>query len=125
MIAMSRAFGDFDYKNEDLAPENRAIICTPEILVHSRSNEDRFLILACDGVFDVMSNEEVGSFVVQEVEALTKSETECTSVLAEVCDALLEECLERKAHDNMSVMIIHLPQAHADSPTRAINFADI
>lgn len=125
MIAMSRAFGDFDYKNEDLSPENRAIICTPEIHIHSRSNEDRFLILACDGVFDVMTNEEVGAFVVQKVEALTKSETECTSVLAEVCDALLEECLERKAHDNMSVMIIHLPQAHADSPTRAINFADI
>lgn len=125
MIAMSRAFGDFDYKNEELSPENRAIICTPEIKIHQRSNEDRFLILACDGVFDVMTNDEVGTFVVQKVEALTKSETESTSLLAEVCDALLEECLERKAHDNMSVMIIHLPQSHMDSPTRAINFADI
>lgn len=125
MIAMSRAFGDFDYKNNELAPEERAIICTPEINIHHRSNEDRFLILACDGVFDVMTNDEVGSFVVQKVEALTKSETESTSLLAEVCDALLEECLEKKAHDNMSVMIIHLPQSRTDSPTRAINFADI
>lgn len=125
MVAMSRAFGDFDYKDERLPPENRAIVCIPEITVHTRTNDDRFLILACDGVYDVMSNTEIGNFVSKKVATLSIAKYDSKSILAEVCDELLEECLERNAHDNMSVMIIHLPQAQIDSPTRALNFADV
>uniref|UniRef100_A0A7S4QHM4 PPM-type phosphatase domain-containing protein n=2 Tax=Ditylum brightwellii TaxID=49249 RepID=A0A7S4QHM4_9STRA len=64
-IAVSRAFGDFDYKsNETLSSSEQAIVCTPDIRIHVRDEtKDAFLILACDGIWDVMSNEEVGTFI--------------------------------------------------------------
>mmetsp|Transcript_3871 Transcript_3871/g.5265 ORF Transcript_3871/g.5265 Transcript_3871/m.5265 type:complete len:441 (+) Transcript_3871:1-1323(+) len=123
-IAVSRAFGDFDYKsNPDVAMDSQAIISTPEIVVHKRDpSKDMYLILACDGVYDVMSNHEVGTFVKEKADELHfKKEgstqvqeemdvnEEYSPVLPKVGDALLDECLERKSTDNMSVMIVALP----------------
>ncbi|KAL9230374.1 hypothetical protein vseg_005736 [Gypsophila vaccaria] len=55
-LAMSRAFGDFDMKSN-------GIIVTPVVSHHRLSPEDLFVILATDGVWDVLSNDEVVSIV--------------------------------------------------------------
>merc|ERR1712087_333481 len=62
-IALSRAFGDFDFKsNPDLALEEQALTCVPEVTTYRRNTKDKLLVLACDGIWDVMSNDEVGQF---------------------------------------------------------------
>lgn len=38
------------------------IIATPYAQSHRLAPKDRFLLVACDGLFDVMSNEEIGAF---------------------------------------------------------------
>lgn len=49
-LALARALGDFDYKrNEALSPEAQIITCDPEITEHELTDEDEFLIIACDG----------------------------------------------------------------------------
>lgn len=60
-LAMSRALGDFRYKrDEKLQSTEYPVICYPDVAVHKRSGKkDEILVLACDGVFDVMSNAEV------------------------------------------------------------------
>jgi len=49
ILALSRALGDCD-----LQPH---VTYEPEIHVHKLEPDDEFLVLACDGVWDVMSNE--------------------------------------------------------------------
>jgi protein phosphatase PTC2/3 len=47
---MSRALGDFPYKLANTkAPEEQAVTALPEVTTHEISEEDEFLILACDG----------------------------------------------------------------------------
>ena len=127
-IAVSRAFGDFDYKgNEDLKIEEQAIICVPEITIHKRDNAcDKYLVLACDGVFDVMSNEEVGEFVTKRLDC--RHDPISAETLPEVGDELLQHCLELGSSDNMSVLIVALPfhdGANLKGATRKLMFADI
>jgi serine/threonine protein phosphatase PrpC len=55
VLAVSRAIGDLNLKPY--------VTCDPEITTHSLSPEDQYLILASDGLWDVMSNEEVGTFI--------------------------------------------------------------
>ncbi|KAK9742029.1 hypothetical protein RND81_03G144100 [Saponaria officinalis] len=55
-LAMSRAFGDFDMKSH-------GIIVTPVVSHHHLSSDDLFVVLATDGVWDVLSNDEVVSIV--------------------------------------------------------------
>lgn len=49
-LALARALGDFDYKkNTSLSPEAQIITCDPEITEHQITEEDEFLVIACDG----------------------------------------------------------------------------
>lgn len=58
-LAVSRALGDFQYKNRpDLPPEKQKVSCEPDIKIWERRETDEALLLACDGLWDVMSNQE-------------------------------------------------------------------
>ena len=113
-LGTSRAFGDYDFKsNSEISASEQAVICTPEIVVREREeDEDMYLILACDGIWDVMSNQEVGEFVAGKVaERLHYSSINTNNllrgkVLAQVGDDLTAECLKRGSRDNMSVLIV-------------------
>lgn len=107
MMAVARAFGDFDYKsNPTLGPEHQAVTVIPDVKTYSRSPKDLYLVLACDGVWDVMTNEEVADFVVHHVDKLVAADE--ADVLPKVGDLLLAECLNLGSKDNMSVIIVSL-----------------
>ena len=58
-LAVSRAFGDFQFKQRsDLPAEEQKVSCYPDIVVHERTSHDDVLLLACDGLWDVMTNNE-------------------------------------------------------------------
>lgn len=57
-LAVSRALGDYEYKQvEGKGPCEQLVSPEPEITVQNRADNDEFLVLACDGVWDVMTNE--------------------------------------------------------------------
>ncbi|MCO5586792.1 hypothetical protein L7F22_040734 [Adiantum nelumboides] len=55
-LAMARAFGDFCLKNF-------GVIAIPEVTHHRLTEQDQFIVLATDGVWDVLSNKEVVDIV--------------------------------------------------------------
>mmetsp|Transcript_32979 Transcript_32979/g.49821 ORF Transcript_32979/g.49821 Transcript_32979/m.49821 type:complete len:667 (-) Transcript_32979:188-2188(-) len=109
-MAVSRAFGDFEYKSNSKlpGPEDQAVCAIPFIHSHARSEKDAFLVLACDGVWDVMTNEEVADFVMSAVEKALEDESPSTDILPEISDMLCEECLTRGSKDNLSVILVAL-----------------
>ena len=38
--------------------EEQAVTANPDIIVHDRSREDKFIMLACDGIWDSYTNTE-------------------------------------------------------------------
>lgn len=126
-LAVSRAFGDFDYKaNKTLGELEQAVIPIADVKVYTRVlAKDLYLVLACDGIWDVMQNHEVVDFVQEQVEI--KSGTSPDSLLPDVADVLINECLRRESRDNMSAIVISL-QADNNSrnstnmPPKALDF---
>ncbi|KAJ9562780.1 hypothetical protein OSB04_007940 [Centaurea solstitialis] len=55
-LAMARAFGDFCLKDFGL-------ISVPDVYYHRITDKDKFVVLATDGVWDVLSNKEVVDIV--------------------------------------------------------------
>ena len=50
-LNLSRAIGDQQYKQDpELAPWSQVISAEPDMVVEGLTEEDRFMILACDGV---------------------------------------------------------------------------
>lgn len=62
-LLKSRALGDFQYKDENRKPEDCKVTAVPDTQSVLRSDDDEFLLVACDGVWDVMSNEVSGRAV--------------------------------------------------------------
>ena len=57
---MSRALGDMSFKNRgDLPAEEQAITALPEVRTLDLQEGDEFLLLATDGIWHVMTNQEV------------------------------------------------------------------
>lgn len=64
-LAVSRAFGDYEYKDHPLLPADQQLVSPePDVYIRKRDLEnDEFMVVACDGIYDVMSNEELSDFV--------------------------------------------------------------
>lgn len=59
-LNLSRAIGDLEFKlARDCNLEDQAVSPAPDIKELSMENGYEFLVLACDGIWDVMSNQEV------------------------------------------------------------------
>mmetsp|Transcript_2540 Transcript_2540/g.3744 ORF Transcript_2540/g.3744 Transcript_2540/m.3744 type:complete len:415 (-) Transcript_2540:262-1506(-) len=103
-LAVSRGLGDFVFKCEpEIAINKQKVICDPEIIVYPRDEvRDEFLVLACDGIWDVMSNEQC-SDMIQKI--LVEGETKIDLV----CEEVLDMCLERNSRDNMTLIMVCLP----------------
>ncbi|KAK7821570.1 hypothetical protein U0070_014450 [Myodes glareolus] len=98
-LAVSRALGDFDYKCVDgKGPTEQLVSPEPEVYEILRAEEDEFVVLACDGIWDVMSNEELCEFV--------KSRLEVSDDLESVCNWVVDTCLHKGSRDNMSIVLV-------------------
>ena len=61
---MSRALGDFVFKKNEKKPaEEQIVTAYPDVTVEKITLDHEFLVLACDGIWDVLSNKEVVDFV--------------------------------------------------------------
>jgi protein phosphatase 2C family protein 2/3 len=48
---MSRAIGNFQYKmSATLPPEEQVVTALPDVIVHEITDDDEFLVVACDGM---------------------------------------------------------------------------
>lgn len=103
-LAVSRALGDFVYKTNGNLPTNKQkVIANPDFVVYPRSmDDDEFIILACDGIWDVASSKQCADFVQQ---LLLEGESD----FGVICEEALDTCLERNSKDNMTILIVGLP----------------
>lgn len=50
-LALSRAIGDFEFKKSpELSPEQQIVTAYPDVTVHEVTQDDEFLVIACDGM---------------------------------------------------------------------------
>lgn len=106
-LALSRALGDYVFKrNYRLSPQEQIVTAYPDVQVRHVNEDWEFIVIACDGIWEVLTNEEVISFC--RVRLLSGWEP------AAVCEALMQRCLAPNCAtgglgcDNMTVVIVCL-----------------
>lgn len=106
-LALSRAIGDFRFKtNTKLDPENQIVTANPDVIERTLLDEDEFIIIACDGIWDCISSQQAVSFVRKCIIDGTPIERICEQIMDE-CVADNIDCCEH-GHDNMTIIIIAL-----------------
>ncbi|XP_071558696.1 probable protein phosphatase 2C T23F11.1 [Temnothorax nylanderi] len=113
-LALSRALGDFIFKrNDHKSPQEQIVTAFPEVQQFTVDEDWEFIVLACDGIWDVMTSEEVVQFVRPRLaHKIGNEETSNFTIHPEViCEELLNCCLAPDALmgtgcDNMTVILV-------------------
>ncbi|GMR41889.1 hypothetical protein PMAYCL1PPCAC_12084 [Pristionchus mayeri] len=107
-LALSRALGDFAFKrNPKKSAEEQMVTAFPDVIKMALSEDSHeFILLACDGIWDVMTNQEVVDFVRERVSIGKAAQT--------ICEELLSRCLAPDCQmgglgcDNMTAVLVLL-----------------
>lgn len=107
-LNLSRALGDFHYKaNSCLPPEEQKVIAVPEICTLELTEEDEFVVLACDGVFELNTSQEVIDIVRKQLQNGATSEKAVEHLLDCSCSENLMQTRGRGG-DNCSAIVLKL-----------------
>ena len=86
---ISRAFGDWEIKTYGL-------ICTPHVTKRSINKDCKYVIVATDGIWDVLDDLDVYKLSLS------------TENSKNLCDDIIKNALEKKSRDNLSCFVIKL-----------------
>jgi protein phosphatase 1L len=95
-LALSRAIGD--------RSERPHVTAEPEIITAEVGADDQFILLASDGLWDVMSSHGAVEYVLSLLEGGQSRD--------KVATLMVEEALRRGTYDNITVVIIWLDRSH-------------
>jgi len=112
MLAISRAFGDHQLKAPALPQD--VVSNVPDITSTELTDQDMFVIVACDGLWDVVEDQESVNLVlegIRELMALLPNTgqdnlTHRRSMAEVLARMLVEEALARGTSDNVSCIMI-------------------
>ncbi|KAI3454002.1 hypothetical protein Pfo_010665 [Paulownia fortunei] len=103
-LNLARAIGDMEFKqNKFLPAEKQIVTANPDINIVELSDDDEFIVLACDGIWDCMSSQQLVDFIHEQLKYETK--------LSLVCEKVLNRCLAPSTAggegcDNMTMILV-------------------
>jgi serine/threonine protein phosphatase PrpC len=96
-LSVSRAFGDIE--------SEPFLTCIPDIYRYKLNTNDKFAILACDGVWDVLTNQDAVNFVLAHSYDPTLSIRKNQHI--NISRKLGEYAIEKGSTDNITVVIVY------------------
>ena len=101
----------YRYKlNPSLGIFEQKVICVPDVSTYKRrSGPDArgdVLMLACDGIFEVQTNESSVALVRNIISSIQADNLDIR--YSDVARVLIQACLEKGSTDNMSVVLVPL-----------------
>lgn len=104
-LAVTRSMGDIEAKLPELGGNPKVVIATPEIRSFKITEESDFILLASDGIFDKLSNEEIVEIIWQ-----TAKEKDRYKTVHELCGLAIEKVMKysvyKRTQDNITVVIL-------------------
>lgn len=103
VLAISRALGDHMLKSHEV------VTCRPYCREVELEETDNYLLLACDGVWDVMSDQDACDFVMERCKDFQEdSPAALNAHLDVVSKALVKHAYDKRSMDNITCMLIKL-----------------
>lgn len=103
-LNLSRAIGDLEYKrNAELPPEKQLIIALPDIEKRNMEKKDDFMLMGCDGIWELKPEKEMVDFIY----AKLKEKTPLKKIVEDLLDQLIApDTLNGVGCDNMTMVLI-------------------
>lgn len=111
-LNLTRAIGDMEFKRNNVLPaEEQIVTANPDVNTVDLSEDIEFIVIACDGIWDCMSSQEVVDFVHQQL----KSQTKLSVISERVLDKCLAPSVGGEGCDNMTIILVQLKKSATSS----------
>ena len=111
-LSVSRTFGDIEAKEEKFGGKKGVVVALPDITEIELNDEYNFIIIGCDGIFDVLSNEELLEciHIVLKEKKMTEyiNEADIHELCGDFADMIIKSALAKDSFDNVSCIVIAL-----------------
>ena len=108
-LSVSRTFGDIQAKDEKFGGNKTAIIALPDITEIELDNNYNFIVMACDGIFDVLKNEELLEcikIVIKEKNIKNFKDVNMHQLCGDFANMIIKSALAKDSFDNVSCIVI-------------------
>ncbi|KAJ0768906.1 putative protein-serine/threonine phosphatase [Helianthus annuus] len=90
-------------QNKFLSPEKQMVTANPDVNTLELCEDDEFIVLACDGIWDCMSSQELVDFIHEQLISENK--------LSTICEKVFDRCLAPSTSmgegcDNMTMILV-------------------
>ena len=108
-LSVSRTFGDVEAKYEKLGGMKNVVVALPDITEIELDEDFNFMVLGCDGIFDVLSNEEILEcikIVLKEKEINDLNNVNISELCGYIADMIIKSSLAKDSYDNVSCIVV-------------------
>ena len=110
-LSVSRTFGDVQAKTDKFGGKSGVIIPTPDITEFDLDESFDFMVIGCDGIFDVISNEQIFDIwkIVLNEQRFKDFETgivDYNVLCGDFADAIIKSSLFKNSYDNVSCIVV-------------------
>ena len=105
-LSVSRTIGDAEIKEEKFGGKKGIIIPTPDIMFIDNLDKAKYVVMGCDGIYDVLSNEEIATMFIEAKSHCKTREHYCDIV----SDMIIKAAMMKESFDNVSCVVIELKE---------------
>ena len=106
-LSVSRSIGDFKAKTQRFGGNDKVLIATPNIQSFEINENLNFILLATDGLFETLSNNDIIDHISQTTEKLSaKAKNNFHLFIGDLSTSLLKESIDKNSMDNISWAVI-------------------
>ena len=108
-LSVSRTFGDVEAKDPKFGGMGDVVMALPDITEFDLDDEFNFMVIGCDGIFDVLSNEEIlecVKIVLKEKKVEEINEDNIHDLCGDFAGMIVKGAIAKDSSDNVSCIVV-------------------
>ena len=102
-LNLSRSLGDLEYKqNKRLPAEDQMITANPDVVVEPLTRDINFIVLACDGIWDCLTNQEACDFITERIKKDPKQK------LSKIVEEMFDKIVAPDIYTGNNIYLLYL-----------------
>ena len=105
-LSVSRTFGDIEPKDERFGGKKGVVVALPDISEFELNDEYNFIVIGCDGIFDVLSNGEIIECIKIVLKINKSKNKKINELCGDFASMIIKSALAKESFDNVSCIVI-------------------
>ena len=104
-LSVSRTFGDIESKEIIFGGKKDVVCALPDVVEFELNDDYNFMVIGCDGIFDVLSNNEMMECL-KIVLRINKNKKKINELCGDFAAMIIKSALAKESFDNVSCIVV-------------------